>query len=84
MVQRKYSDFLWLRETLQNAYPGIYVRSWSANCQIPKLLKKPLTNFQDLHIQQRMNFFEKFLNSLLQETIIACDLYMQAFLQTVD
>ncbi|CAD8061070.1 unnamed protein product [Paramecium sonneborni] len=71
-VQRRYNDFLWLREILSKLYPGRY---------IPPLPKKTvLKNDQELYLIKRMKFLEKFLQYLFQYELIRHDRWFQAFL----
>ena len=63
-VHRKYSDFLWLRDTLTNIF--------NTNL-IPKITKKgkvTTDKHDDLFIQKRMKILEKFINFLLKDELI--------------
>ncbi|CAK75248.1 unnamed protein product (macronuclear) [Paramecium tetraurelia] len=71
-VQRRYNDFVWLREVLNKMYPGRY---------IPPLPKKTvLKNDQELYLIKRMKFLEKFLQGLFQIELIRHDKWFYAFL----
>ncbi|CAD8053120.1 unnamed protein product [Paramecium sonneborni] len=71
-VQRRYNDFIWLKEILSKIYPGRY---------IPPLPKKTvLKNDQELNLLKRMKFLEKFLQYLFQYELIRYDKWFQAFL----
>ena len=63
-VHRKYSDFLWLRDTLTNIF--------NTNL-IPKITKKgkvTTDKHDDLFIQKRMKILEKFINFLAKDELI--------------
>ena len=63
-VRRRYSDFIWLRETLTNLF--------NTNL-IPKITKKgKVTNdkHDDNFIQKRMKILEKFINFLTKDEMI--------------
>ena len=63
-VHRKYSDFLWLRDTLTNIF--------NTNL-IPKITKKgkvTTDKHDDLFIQKRMKILEKFINFLVKDELI--------------
>lgn len=63
-VHRKYSDFLWLRDTLSNIF--------NTNL-IPKITKKgkvTTDKHDDLFIQKRMKILEKFINFLVKDELI--------------
>ena len=56
-VERRYSDFQWLRDILQWMYPGM---------PIPPIAKKgQFRRYDDKHLKKRMMILEMFLNKLL-------------------
>ncbi|CAK72978.1 unnamed protein product (macronuclear) [Paramecium tetraurelia] len=74
IVQRRYSDFLWLRELFCKIYPGI---------NIPPLPKKTvLKNEKELYLQKRMKFLEKFLKSIFNCELLRHDKWFYAFLSS--
>ena len=61
-TKKRYSDFLWLRNTLALMY---------SNCVIPPLCKKNYVDrFSEALINKRMRSIEKFLNGLLIHPLI--------------
>ena len=58
LVNRRYSDFIWLKECLEVLFPGEYV---------PKLPKKKSGNkrFEENFIEKRMKRLQQFLDELL-------------------
>ncbi|CAD8061303.1 unnamed protein product [Paramecium primaurelia] len=74
IVQRRYSDFLWLRELLCKIYPGINV------APLPK--KTVLKNEKELYLQKRMKFLEKFLKSIFNCELLRHDKWFYAFLSS--
>lgn len=57
IVQRRYSDFEWLYNSLKRFYPGRFV---------PPIAKKTtLKDTSGKHLYERMRTFEFFLNELL-------------------
>lgn len=61
-TKKRYSDFLWLRNTLLLMYP---------NCVIPPLCKKNyIERFSEDLINKRMRSLEKFINGLLIHPLI--------------
>ena len=61
-TKKRYSDFLWLRNTLSLMYP---------NCVIPPLCKKNyIERFSEDLINKRMRSLEKFINGLLIHPLI--------------
>ena len=62
-VNRRYSDFIWLRETLVSLFPTILM---------PQLPKKKIGNrrFEEDFIQKRMNGLQKFLDEVLKNEIL--------------
>ena len=63
-VRRRYTDFIWLHQTLLNLYPYIVIPP------IPKKNKIGIDNFSDIFISKRMRYLEKFLNWLLAIPVI--------------
>ena len=61
-VNRRYSDFLWLRETLKKFYPGVY---------IPSLIEKKIGpgNFEPKYIEKRIQFLTQFINDVLKNEL---------------
>ena len=73
-VRRRYSDFNWLRETLINLF--------NTNI-IPKITKKgkvTTDKHDDLFIQKRMKYLEKFINFLIKDELIKSSLILYEFL----
>ena len=61
-VRRRFSDFIWLRDTLKRIY---------INCVIPPIIKKNyLTNLKDSLIQKRMRVIEKFLQEIEEHPLL--------------
>ncbi|CAD8044714.1 unnamed protein product [Paramecium primaurelia] len=75
-VTRRYSDFEWLREILTKQYPGVFVP--------PIANKTPTRQFSDAYLIKRMKFLEKFLNHILNSTILKNDKYFCEFLRMQD
>ena len=63
-VRRRYTDFIWLHQTLLNLYPYIVIPP------IPKKNKIGVDKFSDIFISKRMRYLEKFLNWLLAIPVI--------------
>lgn len=56
-MERRYSDFEWLKETLAALHPGL---------PVPPIAKKgQFRRYDDKHIKKRMMILEMFLNKLL-------------------
>ena len=73
-VRRKYSDFNWLRETLINFF--------NTNL-IPKITKKgkvTTDKHDDIFIQKRMKYLEKFINFLIKDELIKSSQILYDFL----
>ena len=71
-VQRRYSDFEWLRQILHNLCPG---------CIIPPIPKKKgNARFDELFLLKRKRNLEKFLNCLLDDPYIKCSQILYDFL----
>lgn len=72
-VQRRYSDFLWLRKILLRDYPGYF---------IPPMAEKNLgKNFDNEFIQERMEILQKFLNALAEHGELKASIYFLTFLK---
>ena len=56
IVKRRFTDFLWLHRNLKKVYPGLPVP--------PIPTKTTMRSFNENHLYERMNIFEKFLNTL--------------------
>lgn len=73
-VQRKFSDFLWLRNLLNKLFPGISIPP------LPKAVKAS----DDKLIERRKGYFESFLIELLSHPDIKSSKYMTDFLSISD
>ena len=61
-MQKRYSDFLWLKNILSLVY---------VNCVIPPLCKKNFTDrFTDYLIEKRMRSIEKFMDGILEHPLM--------------
>jgi hypothetical protein len=56
-VTRRYSDFVWLRETLEKLHPGLPIP--------PIANKSSYRKFTERHLRRRMMIMETFLNKIL-------------------
>ena len=65
-VRRRYSDFDWLRQMLQNLYV------WNAIPYTPRKNKFGTDKFGEPFLQKRMRTLEKFLNYALMNPVIKC------------
>ncbi|CAD8087533.1 unnamed protein product [Paramecium sonneborni] len=74
IVQRRYSDFLWLRELLCKIYPGRNI------APLPK--KSVLKNEKELYLQKRKKFLENFLKTVLKCELLRHDKWFFAFLSS--
>lgn len=75
-VQRRYSDFLWLRDILVRDFPG---------CYIPPLPQKGVKrSFDHDFVQLRMLYLQKFLDAVLEHKELTASLYFLSFLKTTD
>jgi len=63
-VRRRYSDFVWLRTTLQNHFPSNVIPP------IPKKNRMGADKFSDIFVLKRARGLEKFLNYLCKDPII--------------
>ena len=58
VVERRYTDFLWLKNTLEFYHPGL---------PVPPIAKKgQYRRYDDKHLHKRMMILEMFLNKLVQ------------------
>ena len=74
IVERKYSDFNWLRETLFNLYNNIL---------IPKMIYKGKVTkdkHDDNFIKKRMRFLERFINYIIKDETIKTSQILYDFL----
>ena len=65
-VRRRYSDFEWFRQMLQNLYNYNVIQSTQKKSKIG------IDKFGDPFLQKRMRTLEKFLNNCLMNPIIKC------------
>ena len=77
-VRRRYSDFEWLRQTLQNYF------SSSVIPPLPKKNKIGPDRFEETFLMKRKRYLEKFLNSLLYDPIIRNSQILYDFLSIED
>ena len=66
-VERRYSDFQWLRNTLTKFYPSHI---------IPPIPDKKASKRTALHIQKRMRILTMFMNDILKMPIILNNHYV--------
>ena len=76
-VYRRYSDFIWLRETLMKLYPGIYCPP------IPEKKAGP-ARFEEKFIEKRRIFLTQFINDLVQKEIFKSSEVLIDFLSVQD
>ena len=76
-VYRRYSDFIWLRETLMRLYPGIYCPP------IPEKKAGP-SRFEDKFIEKRRLFLTQFINDLTKIEIFKSSEVLIDFLSIKD
>lgn len=75
VVMRRYSDFVWLRDTLATTYPGI---------PVPPLKKKGnFKRYEDKYLFKKMLILEKFLNALVVIPELYSDILFEKFLTMV-
>ena len=77
VVNRRYSDFVWLREILSSLFPSIL---------IPQLPKKKIGNrrFEEDFIEKRLKGLQYFLDELLKNEILKTADPLVTFLSTTD
>ena len=76
-VNRRYSDFIWLRDSLMKFYPGIYCPP------IPEKKAGP-TRFEAKFIEKRRLFLNKFINDLAKIEIFKSSEILIDFLSIQD
>ena len=76
-VNRRFSDFIWLRNTLTKFYPGIYCPP------IPEKKAGP-ARFEDKFIEKRRLFLTQFINDLTKIEIYKSSEVLIDFLSTKD
>ena len=75
-VERRYSDFLWLKTTLELLHPGL---------PVPPIAKKGgYRRYDDKHLQKRLMILEMFLNKLVQIPELKGDQILENFLKFND
>ncbi len=75
-MERRYSDFEWLRLTFEWLHPGI---------PIPPLAKKgQFRRYDDKHLRKRMMILEMFLNKLLEIPELRAEVVLENFLKLDD
>ena len=72
-VERRYSDFDWLRQTLKKIHPGLYC---------PPLPQKKLGSrrFENDFVAKRMKYLNKFLNDIVESEIFKASKVLISFL----
>lgn len=77
LVTRRYSDFIWLHQCLNAAYPGEL---------LPQLPKKKIGNrrFEEDFIEKRMKQLQKFLNEILKSEFFKSCEVLGLFLSAKD
>ena len=73
-VLRRYSDFLWLYETLSNNNPGVVVP--------PAPEKSPFGRFDDQFVQQRRLALENCINKMANHPVLCKDTDLKLFLES--
>ena len=73
-VKRRYSDFVWLHQTLLYLYPYLVIPP------IPKKNKIGIDNLSDVFISKRMRYLQKFMNWLIINPIIKSSEILHKFL----
>ncbi|CAD8134025.1 unnamed protein product [Paramecium octaurelia] len=71
IVFRRYSDFEWLRDSLQKFYPAFVV---------PPIHKKRSRSFEDAYLNKRMIFLQRFLNSIFKSYELKSNVIVKNFL----
>ena len=77
-VNRRYSDFEWLRQTLLHLYSSNLIPP------IPKKTKMGKNKFDEGYLIKRTRTLERFLNLLMQDPILKESLIIQDFLKIED
>lgn len=73
-VKRHLDDFIWLRETLTNNFPGVY---------LPPFPPKRFRNSSEANSKQQY-YLEKFINCMLRNPLLRKSSYLLAFLSETD
>ncbi|KAJ7155346.1 Vps5 C terminal like-domain-containing protein [Mycena crocata] len=73
-VLRRYSDFLWLYETLSNNNPGVVVPP------VPE--KNPFGRFDDQFVRQRRFALEKCIHKIANHPVLSRDADLKLFLES--
>lgn len=71
---RRYSDFLWLYETLSNNNPGVVVPP------VPE--KNPFGRFDDQFVRQRRFALEKCIHKIANHPVLGKDADLKLFLES--
>ncbi|CAK71065.1 unnamed protein product (macronuclear) [Paramecium tetraurelia] len=71
IVFRRYSDFEWLRDSLQKFYPAFVV---------PPIHKKRSRSFEDSYLNKRVIFLQRFLNSIFKSYELKSNVIVKNFL----
>lgn len=71
---RRYSDFLWLYETLSNNNPGVVVPP------VPE--KNPFGRFDDQFVRQRRFALEKCIHKIANHPVLGKDPDLKLFLES--
>lgn len=75
-VERRYSDFEWLKDILQWLHPGL---------PVPPIAKKgQFRRYDDKHLKKRMMILEMFLNKLLEVPQLKAEPVVENFLKLDD
>jgi hypothetical protein len=75
-VERRYSDFEWVRDILQWLHPGL---------PVPPIAKKgQFRRYDDKHLKKRMMILEMFLNKLLEIPELRAEPAVENFLKLGD
>ena len=74
IVERKYSDFNWLRETIFNLYNNILIPKMSYKGKVTK------DKHDDNFIKKRMRFLERFINYIIKDETIKTSQILYDFL----
>jgi len=73
-VLRRYSDFLWLYETLSSNNPGVVVPP------VPE--KSPFGRFDDQFVRQRRTALENCINKIANHPVLCKDADLKLFLES--
>ena len=75
-MERRYSDFEWLKASLEMLHPGI---------PVPPIAKKgQYRRYDDKHLRKRMMILEMFLNKLLEIPELRADPVVEQFITVSD